>query len=103
MVEPTFELLKEFVSDIDRRSGHADCVMERKPLVVGKRRILFKTPKCLQLDIRRTALSADRRPDVDSEWTADHHGHFHLSECFELRWHGLGCLLPQLHVRVCPQ
>ena len=34
--EPPFESFKEFVPDLDRRSGHADCVMEHKPIVVGK-------------------------------------------------------------------
>jgi len=84
VVEPTIELFKEFVPDIDRRSGHADCVMERKPLEVGKRRIFFKAPKCLQLGICQTTLPADRRPDVDSEWAADHHGHFDVNNRFEL-------------------
>ncbi len=98
MVEPALELIKEFVPDIDRRSGHADCVMEYHPLVIGKRWIFLKAPECLQLGVRQTALPADRRPDVDSEWATDHHGHFYLDECLKLGRHGLGGLLAQFHV-----
>ena len=76
MIEPTFESFEELVSDIDRRFGHAYCVMEYHPLVSGKRWIVFKAPKRLQLSVRQTALPADRRPDVDSERAADHHRHF---------------------------
>jgi len=103
VIESTFDLFKEFVPDIDRRFGHADCVMEHKSLVVGKRLILFKAPKCLQLRIRQTALPADRRPNVDSKWASDHHGHFDVNKRFELCRDAPGGFLAQFHVRVCPQ
>ena len=92
--EPTFESFKEFVPNRDRRFGHAYRVMENNPLVITERWIIFKAPKRLQLNVRQTALPADGRPNVDSKWAADHHGHFQLDERLKLRRNGLDSFLP---------
>lgn len=87
------------VGNFDGCLRHRDGVTEDAAFTIIKQRIGFEVVQRRDLVIRQTQLSADRRPDVNSERAADHHRHFDLCQHFDLRVDRASCFLSEFHVR----
>ena len=98
MIEFVAKLDEQFLWHLDGGIRHRNRVPEHKTFQIrehGAHFVLVQGPEFL---ILHTLLPADRRPDIDSERAADHHGNFNVSQRFELGWHCFGGLLPQFHM-----
>lgn len=93
-----FELIERLLSNVHRRLRHLYRVAQHKPFKLTDGRVDFKVVEGFELLVGKPLLPADRRPDVDSERAADQRGHFHLSQCLELRADRASRILTQLHV-----
>ncbi len=98
MIELRAQLEKQLVCNLDRRTCDCYGVPQHQAFDIREHRARFVFVQCPEFLVRHALLSADRRPDIDSERATDDHGDFDLGQCFELSRHGLDGLLPQFHV-----
>ena len=98
MIELRAKLGKQLVCDLDRRTCDRYRVAQHQAFDIREHRARVVIVQCPEFLIRHALLSADRRPDIDSERATDHHGDFDVGQRFELSWHCLGSLLAQFHV-----
>ncbi len=102
MIEFVAKPDKQLVRHLDGGVCHHNGVSEHEAFQVREHGARFVILQCLELVIGQTLLPADRRPDIDSERAANHHGDFDVGQRFELSRHRLGGLLAQFHVGLRP-
>ena len=98
MIELRAQLEKQLVCNLDRRTCDRYGVPQHQAFDIREHRARVVFLQCPQFLVRHALLSADRRPDIDSERTADHPRGLDLGQRLELRRYRLGGLLAQFHV-----
>ena len=78
---------KQFVWHLDGRVRHRNSISEHEAFQVREHGARVVSPQGLELVVGQTLLPADRRPDIDSERAANHHGDFDVGQRFEFSWH----------------
>ncbi len=72
MIELVTKPDKQLFWHFDWSTCYRDCVTKHQEFDIREQRTRFEFVQCLEFLIRYTQLSADRRPDIDSEWATDH-------------------------------
>ena len=97
------ERVVDLIRDLDRCGGQGVSVAENRPLFVSEDRGIFVIAQRPELLLSQTLLSADRRPDIDSERTANESRHSHLSQDLHPLGNAARLLLGHLHLTVTEQ
>ncbi len=84
MIELRAQLEKQLVCNLDRRICDRHGVPQHQAFDIREYRARCVFVQCPEFLIRHALLSADRRPDIDSERASYHHRDFDLGQRFEL-------------------
>ena len=85
---------EEFIRNDNGCLRHGLGIVQNKPLDFAEHRGMLILNEGRQMFVAQTLLSADRRPEIDSEGASDEHRHFDFDHRLQTRVHRLSGFLP---------